>query len=404
MFDRSRFRFSLVFALVVAVGCAVPVEAQPAMSEQELAYLREGVRHHDAGDYDSAIALYRKALEIDASNATAHHQIGFAYMVQGDYEECLAAARKGLAVASPPMAELFAMAASCLDDLERYEEAGHFFAEGNKQFPSNQRLLYNYAVHKTRIEEPEEALALSARALDVEPHHASSHSLAAMVLGFNERDDLALLAALRFLSLEPGGDRAFSLLGTMESLFRRQEVALAAEQAMSDANGVEAADGRSSTVGREDKQTEELTSEENPSADGSDDASSDDEGTHIGTLQFTPPESEEQEQRLIDIVLSATAASSLFSPDGEPRFPTYARRPDIVALVGRAADLDTSQLSAAEKRLAARYAAFFGDMEKAGVTEAFSQYVLQLAAEEVQGWAADNQAAIEQLGLFLQSH
>lgn len=383
------------------------------MSDEELALLREGVQLHNAGDFVGAINLYRKALMIDASNATAHHQIGFAYMMQGAHVECLAAAKKGIEVTDQPMAELFGMAASCADDLERYDEAAEYFAEGHKWFPSNQRLLYNYAVHKARIDEAEAALDLTAASLDEEAHHASSHYLAAMLLGHRGRDDLAILAALRFLSLEPAGDRALSILGVMESLFRRQEVALATEEPAHDeaATAWTAEDqvpganpGAGISRGTSDAGNSDASIAEAQPATEGDGEGPRDEGIDIGSIQVAGPlETEEQQERLIDVVQSAVAASTSFSPDGEPRFPTYSRRSDIVTLIVRAKAIVDNELSPAEKRIAVRYGSFFGGMHEAGIIEAFSQYVLQMVAEEVQGWAADNSVAVEQLGLFLRS-
>jgi tetratricopeptide (TPR) repeat protein len=57
-----------------------------------------GLRYYFAGDYEAAIAEYRKALELDRDFAPAHWHLGWAYAQTGRFEEAVAEAERAVAL------------------------------------------------------------------------------------------------------------------------------------------------------------------------------------------------------------------------------------------------------------------------------------------------------------------
>ncbi|UIE36372.1 tetratricopeptide repeat protein [Leptodesmis sichuanensis] len=53
-------------------------------------YLEQGIQLIEAGDFRGAEAAFRKAIQLDPNNATAHYSLGVALAAQGKPEEAIA--------------------------------------------------------------------------------------------------------------------------------------------------------------------------------------------------------------------------------------------------------------------------------------------------------------------------
>jgi DNA-binding SARP family transcriptional activator/Tfp pilus assembly protein PilF len=65
-----------------------------------------GLRYYFAGDYEAAIAEYRKALELDRDFAPAHWHLGWAYEQTGHFKEAVSEAERALAIDGENLAYL----------------------------------------------------------------------------------------------------------------------------------------------------------------------------------------------------------------------------------------------------------------------------------------------------------
>ncbi|MBA3459152.1 MAG: tetratricopeptide repeat protein [Deltaproteobacteria bacterium] len=96
---RGLFALVLGVAAVSAAGLHSPAAAQaPSVEKKKLAkqYVEAGLAAQGAGDYDQAVALYRKAYE-QVPHPLMFFNIGQAYRLAGRDEEALAAYQKYLA-------------------------------------------------------------------------------------------------------------------------------------------------------------------------------------------------------------------------------------------------------------------------------------------------------------------
>lgn len=74
-------RLSILWLAAVMTGAT---GAEPPPEARDL--LAEGIRLHDAGRYDDALAMYRRVLEIDPRNVDALYEAAFATYGKGDFD------------------------------------------------------------------------------------------------------------------------------------------------------------------------------------------------------------------------------------------------------------------------------------------------------------------------------
>jgi tetratricopeptide (TPR) repeat protein len=195
------------------MACVVVLGAKAARADDEptdraLTLVREGVGLHDQGQYEDAVAKYRQALELEPKNALAFYELAFTYSALGDREKCIAAGEEGLRQDSEVEMHLFLVTANCYDEVGAAKKAARLYKRGLRRFPENGLLAFNYAVSLSRQGKNEKAIELVKQSIELSPGHASSHWLLGEIFEEEGYTVPALLAYLRFLSIEPSSERA----------------------------------------------------------------------------------------------------------------------------------------------------------------------------------------------------
>lgn len=221
MEERVRIRILIqVFILAilgttVGAGYDVPKpDRDPRPSTEEQARLiTEGVALHEQGKFDEAIRLYRLVLEENPDNVDALWEWSLSLSAQGDHVGSLGVCRRGARYRSPALGGFYGMMANCLDDLGRQKDALKVYEAGLKILPVDQdrqraMLCFNMAVTLVRLDKPEKARDSLKRAVVLNPSHPGSHLLLARLYQSGGYRIPALLAAARFLSLEPATQRS----------------------------------------------------------------------------------------------------------------------------------------------------------------------------------------------------
>lgn len=203
MAGRIRGLLGLLMLLAASAVAAAEPPAQGAMT-----LVREGIRLHDEGRYEEAIAKYREALAVDPGNVDASYEIACSQFAMGRYDECVATAKPLLGRAGRLESAVYVVLANCHDLAGEPKKALRLFEKGMKEFPQDAVLAFNAGVTRARREEWSEARELFQRAIENDPLHRSAHlnlGVAYRVGGYRVQ---AILAYLRFLSLETEGARA----------------------------------------------------------------------------------------------------------------------------------------------------------------------------------------------------
>lgn len=182
--------------------------------------LREGVRHHDAGDYEDAIAAFRRVLEIEPGHPMALYELANTYAATGQYEKCVAAADGALGGDVPAGlgGPLQSAAGTCLSAAGKAGEAIERFEEGLRRYPDDPKLHYNVAITLTGQGELRRAAEHLEQVIRLQPDYASPYVALAEILRREGRRMQSLLLFVRFVSLAPNDPRSGSAAQSVVAL------------------------------------------------------------------------------------------------------------------------------------------------------------------------------------------
>ncbi|MDR1389099.1 MAG: tetratricopeptide repeat protein [Treponema sp.] len=210
--------FLLVFAALPLFGQQFELSG----GAEEL--VNEGIEAHDSGDYEAAVDLYRRALEIEKDHPLIYFEMGFSYITLGDNENALKAADAGITSARERNATsllsiLMDLKGSALDNLDRGEEALAVFEEALALSPAAQ-IFYNYGLTLYRLGRFDKALETLAAGLALNHNHPSSTFLLGKICVENGLKTQALLSLCYFLLLEPASGRSMEAYISLEEMLK----------------------------------------------------------------------------------------------------------------------------------------------------------------------------------------
>jgi tetratricopeptide (TPR) repeat protein len=191
----------------------------PSTESQE-ALIKEGVALHEKGDYNAAIKKYEQVLAENPSNVGAMYELSYTLEAKKDYQKSLETARKGVQYRSELLDQFYLVIGNDLDDMGQPDKALAAYREGVSVAPRNFLLHYNIALVYERQKKPDEARKAVKTAAILNPKHASSQLLLAVDFSKSNFRIPSLLAAGRFLILEPNTARSGSALDIVQQALR----------------------------------------------------------------------------------------------------------------------------------------------------------------------------------------
>ena len=130
-------------------------------------YINMGSAFYDKEDYDNALAIYRKALELDPNNAKIHCNLGFLFWGKGDTEQAMQEYElaikydKNYAIAYNNLGVIY------LDDLGRVQRAIELFKSAITANPNYALAYFNLARATTIVGDKVEAAKLYQVSQDI---------------------------------------------------------------------------------------------------------------------------------------------------------------------------------------------------------------------------------------------
>lgn len=206
------------FLLIALLGIAINLSAQETIKE----IVKQGTVLHDAGNYDSAILIYQKALKIDPGSLLANYEISLSYMYNGVYEKAIE--HSDFIIGNEDTNDRYMLTAlmnkgSSLDALGKPEEAVSIFKKALEINSENYLLHYNLALTYSNLDRNDAAVNSAVNAISLNPNHGSSH----LLLGYIMKDEgskvQSILALHFFLFLEPNSGRSPGALSAMLEQF-----------------------------------------------------------------------------------------------------------------------------------------------------------------------------------------
>lgn len=202
----------IVIALlaITAVGQKLePPKLEPAPStESQKQLIMEGIELHDGGDYAGAVSLYEQVLKENPDNVVALYELASSSYAAKDYKKSLEVAHKAAQYKSELLDQTYVLLGNCYDDSGVPQKAIEVYKAGINLEPASALLQFNLAITYFHTEQLKEARAAVKRSAVLDPEHPSSQLLLSTLFNLASHKIPALLAALRFLVLEPNSNRS----------------------------------------------------------------------------------------------------------------------------------------------------------------------------------------------------
>lgn len=165
--------------------------------------IREGVQLHDQKNYAEAIAKYNEALKADPGNLHAEFEMGYTLYASGKAADAITHLQKVAASNSKFTADAYDLLGSIYDDTNQRDEAIAAYKDGIKANPQYQRLYYNLGLAYFRDKKYADAEQCAIEAIKLDPKHAGSQRMYALVNFHQDKRVPALLGFCSFILLQP---------------------------------------------------------------------------------------------------------------------------------------------------------------------------------------------------------
>lgn len=197
-----------------------------SQEEEEIeieAIIAQGYESYIERDYETSIAVYKQALEIDPSSALANNQIALSYFKLGDYDNAIVYSDKVIQDNNDPTYVLssYVTKGSCLDIIGETDASIQLFKEGIEKFPENNYLHFNLAVNYFKIHDIKNAEYHALQSATLDQNHVSSHYLLAHINHKREEKIPTLLSSFYFLLAEPHTERSTEALDMVYANFSK---------------------------------------------------------------------------------------------------------------------------------------------------------------------------------------
>lgn len=169
--------------------------------------VQEGIDLHDKGDFEKAIALYKKALEIDPNSSLANYEMSFSYLSMGDYKKAEKYSRTVIDLDDGNQLMAYITYGSALDLQGKTNKSIKVYEKAMKEY-DNYLLYYNHAISCFSLGKIDKAYSSALKAVNSNPYHPSSHLILSKIMDRQGERIKAMLPIYFFLLLEPNTERA----------------------------------------------------------------------------------------------------------------------------------------------------------------------------------------------------
>ena len=183
-----------------------PTKAPIAPTAAQLDKLKAGVKLHDQGNFDDAIALYAEVLKENPDCIVALFEIANSYHQKRDYARALEFATLGAAYDSPQLASFYLAIGSAYDDMGDSAKAIDAYKRGIALAPSF-LLHFNLGITLEQLTNDDDAKVQLKQSALLNPNHASTHVELGKLFMRKGLTSQGVLALSRFLVLEPASPR-----------------------------------------------------------------------------------------------------------------------------------------------------------------------------------------------------
>jgi tetratricopeptide (TPR) repeat protein len=214
-----KFFTKSIVSLVLAIFSITAI-AQDKNTVADL--IKQGVQLNDQGNYTGAIDKYNQALRIDPENVQASYKMAFSLFSSGKGNDGIPYIEKTIKGSSSLSltAASYDLLGSIYDQGHQTDKAIEAYKNGIRVNPKYQRLYYNLGITYFRNKQYPEAEANAIEAIKLDPKHASSQRMYALVAFHQNKRVPALMAFCNFLILEPQTARSAEAFGNIQHILQ----------------------------------------------------------------------------------------------------------------------------------------------------------------------------------------
>src|SRR5262245_54656879 len=206
---------------IVAAQSGRPTRTATPSTPAETATIETGIKLHDAGKYDEAIAKYEEVLKLSPANMTALYELAYSFAANKEYEKSLAAATRGAEYQSDELPMFYDLIGGAYDSLGEAQKAIDAYKKGIQIVPDASTLYYNMGVtYLESLKKADEARRALEMAVTLDPMQPEFHLMLGQVFQSTGYPTPALLAFSTYLVLNPTGPRALSAYGFWRAILR----------------------------------------------------------------------------------------------------------------------------------------------------------------------------------------
>ena len=191
--------------------------ASPVLPYEEF-MIQSGIEYHGMGEYGKAIDIYTEVLRENPGNVLALYELAFSLSMNGDHNESLRYALKGMEYDTDILNMFYTLAGNNLDILGKPRHAITVYKKGLELFPGDFMLYYNLGITYLNTGKLEDAVEMIRKAISINPYHASSHLALAEDYRSKGMQIPALLHFCKFLAIEPNTARSLNAVANVDNL------------------------------------------------------------------------------------------------------------------------------------------------------------------------------------------
>ena len=189
-----------------------------AQTEEFNKLISQGRAQQAKGDFPEAINSFKKAITIKANSPIANYELASSYYSNKNFEKARVFSQKVINQKKRYLLAAYLLNGSSLNDLGKLKEANEVFKKAAKKYTHHYLLFYNLGINYYKLQDFEQSIKYTERAVFLKPLHASSHLLLAALHEVKRNQLKATLAYYFFLMLEPDTPRSLKALQELKSL------------------------------------------------------------------------------------------------------------------------------------------------------------------------------------------
>lgn len=207
--------------LVLLLLCNIVLLGQEK-EEKIRQLIEEGISYHDKGEYEKAIELYDKVLQLDKYNVLALAEKAMSLLELKKYNKAIKTCKTAIQKhpGDKTLKFVYVTYGTAYDEKNKPNRAIKIYNEGIQSFPDFYLLHFNKGITLTKIEKYEEAEKSFQKSVSLNPEHPSSHYYLGSILHLQNKRIPALLAYSRFLILEPESNRSQIILENLQKVMK----------------------------------------------------------------------------------------------------------------------------------------------------------------------------------------